>query len=287
MKVILSRKGLDSTYCDIANLCINNTELVMLPIMSKNNTATYKDLSLCENPTTSNVVEQIFNHSKTINTDTHCHVDPNLINFYKVDSFLGSLGQVNSSQAHLLNQGVSVGDIFIFFGLFNDCNTSQSEVKVFKSKSKHIIFGYLQIGEIVYPNSLSNKERHDYESKYSWLKLHPHWNKEIEDFSNDKNNCIYIARETCTFDNSIKGYGTFNFDKDLVLTKSSESTPTHWELSKELQGLKISYHNDNSQKKDYFQSALRGQEFVIEECPQAEQWAINLIKKYSKNRGVK
>ena len=159
MKVILSRKGLDSTYCDIANLCINNNELVMLPIISKNNTAIYRDLSLCENSTTFNVVEQVFNYSKTINIDTHCHADPNLINFYNVDSFLGSLGQVNSSQTHLKKQNVKEGDIFIFFGLFNDCNTLQNEVKVFKSKNRHIIFGYLQIGEIVYPNSLSNKER--------------------------------------------------------------------------------------------------------------------------------
>jgi hypothetical protein len=44
--------------------------------------------------------------------------------------------------------------------------------------------------------------------------------------------------------------------------------------------VQISYHGEDSKygwKEDYFQSALKGQEFVIEEHTKAEEWAKRLI----------
>ena len=72
------------------------------------------------------------------------------------------------------------------------------------------------------------------------------------------------------------------YQKDLILTKQGQSKYSHWNLPNELKGLEISYHTQNSYKEDYFQSACRGQEFVIEESPNAEKWAQNLIKTHTK-----
>ena len=288
MRVILSRKGLDSAFDTLANMLIfsydseqkkPNAEMVMLPIPDKASKTTYNYLNFCNNISKSKKILDALNQYKNIDKETTCHVDPNIVNFFMKKKFLGSIGQVDQAQTHLENHKVGVGDLFIFFGLFNDWGDTHNVLFTATKRQDHIVFGYLQIGEIIYTNALTQKQRKDYEKKYPWLINQPHWN---EDYKDRKNNCIYIARETCTFDEKIKGYGMFNYNKELVLTKQGENSPTHWQLPKDLQGLDISYHTKANQKEDYFQAVCRGQEFVIEECPQAENWAINLIKKYSK-----
>ena len=347
MKVILSRKGLDTSFGDNAgNLLLFNqdkskAELIMLPISELDSYRTYSDtlnhwgldsgngdsykkyMYLFEN---FKFLEKYYplrrwdnrlvEEEREINPEnlwsSWCHPDPDIMPHERP---FGTFGQVGPAQSHLENQKVGVNDLFIFFGLFNEGVDYYDKVIYFNSKKqKHIMFGYLQIGEIIKTSDLNENQIKYYDKKYNpYIGLNPHWDYNYDPYDSywptympapdntvqpkyklrkkhywiDKTNCIYVSRETCTFDENIKGFGMFEFDENLILTKQGESAPTHWELPQELQGLKISYHNDNSQKKDYFQSALRGQEFVIEECPQAEQWALNLIKKYSKNRGVK
>lgn len=42
----------------------------------------------------------------------------------------------------------------------------------------------------------------------------------------------------------------------------------------------MTYHTEKSWKDGYFQSAARGQEFVVEENQAIEMWARRLIEKY-------
>ena len=55
-------------------------------------------------------------------------------------------------------------------------------------------------------------------------------------------------------------------------------TRSKWELPDIFREVSITYHNKKSWKDNYFQSACRGQEFVIEENDLIENWAINIIK---------
>ncbi|MDR6847721.1 hypothetical protein J2Y57_000916 [Sphingomonas sp. BE137] len=55
-------------------------------------------------------------------------------------------GQCGAAQSHLSNQGVGVGDIFLFFGLFADEATGERH---------HRIFGYLRVEEAAAPSSLA------------------------------------------------------------------------------------------------------------------------------------
>jgi len=286
MKVVLSRKGLDSTFSNKANMLIfdkNNNkvsaELVMLPIPEKDSGVNYRLLNLCKNVDRSIKICKALKQYKNISENVDCHADPNLVNYFNQKEFLGSMGQVDQSQSHLESSEIKIGDIFIFFGLFNDCAEMNNEIFVASKRQCHIMFGYMQVGDIVYTNKLTSEQRKDYEKKYPWIVLQPHWNNNYKD---KINNCIYIARETCTFDKTIKGYGMFDYNKNLELTKKGEGSPTHWKLPRKLKRLDISYHTKENHKKGYFQAAMRGQEFVIEENKKAEKWAINLIKKYAR-----
>lgn len=134
------------------------------------------------------------------------------------------------------------------------------------------MFGYLQIDRIIYPHK---------ENLTEWVKKQPHANgyKRL----NNNSNCIYIARENCTFNKNIKGYGMFKYNEELDLTKRG-MTRTKWDLPVIFKNLSITYHNTDSWKDGYFKSACRGQEFVIEENIEIEKWAINLIENHSVNK---
>ena len=74
----------------------------------------------------------------------------------------------------------------------------------------HIIFGYLQIGKImkIRPNTKTP----------SWMDYHPHIDSDGRRKS--RNNTIYIASDTLSWNSALPGAGTFNFYEDLVLTKA-------------------------------------------------------------------
>lgn len=74
----------------------------------------------------------------------------------------------------------------------------------------------------------------------------------------------------------------FTYNEELDLSKKG-MTRTCWELPEFFKNKKITYHNKESWKDGYFKSACRGQEFVIEENKEIENWAIHLIEKYSTN----
>jgi len=67
------------------------------------------------------------------------------------------------------------------------------------------------------------------------------------------------------------------FNDKLVLTKKGLSR-SKWDLHDCFKGCEISYHKEDSWKDGYFQSAAIGQEFVIKDNDQVEEWARDLIE---------
>ncbi len=283
MKVILSKKGLDSSN-SIKPITINNKQMLFLPIPSDNNydTERYSEIFIDKISLLYYCKEMgidygyIKEKEVPINGTTNCHLDPQLLDYFGYadfkgsDKFKGNFGQVLSAQKHLENSKVQVNDLFLFYGWYNDKN---------KPNGKHTIFGYLQIGEIIKVNELTPDQKQDIINKYPWLHHQPHW------YSKETNNTIYIARETCTFDKKIKGYGMFKYNNKLDLTANDMTLKTCWKIPK-LKNCKVSFKDKNGHSNfnelGQFRVADRCQELVIEECPQAEKWAINLIKKYAK-----
>ena len=284
MKVILSKKGLDSSFSSKPVLIVDN-EMVFMPIIAiEEQELKYSQIKLGNSnmlTNLKNLVDGTFyiNDKKVeITKDSRCHLDPQLINYFGCENFRGSFGQIKSSQKHLKNNNVQEEDLILFYGWYKDKNDK------LHTNGKNVFFGYMQIGEIINVSNLDEKQRKEYEKQYSWLKYQPHWkNKDI--YSQKDNNTIYIAREFCTFDDTIKGYGMFKYDKALDLTADDKNAKSCWKIPP-LAGLKTSRKGGNGKNSfnelGQFRAPSRNQEIVIENSKKAEEWAVNLIKKYAK-----
>lgn len=173
-------------------------------------------------------------------------------------------GQAGSSQGHLDKQGVKKGDLFLFFGRVRQTVLKGNRLTYVKNAPViHLIFAYLQVGEI-YKNSFP-----------SHIKHHPHAGK---NFINNSSNAIYEATEKLSFMENLKGSDCLKFHEDLILSKKGLSK-SKWNLPESFKKVNISYHSKASFKEGYFQSAAKGQEFVISDGELLMDWVKNIIKK--------
>lgn len=277
MKVILSRKGFDSAHGGYPSPILPNGKLVSLPIPS-NNFTKYSDLKLDYKHTYFDLMKQLNPKIKfdekwhELTKNTECHLDPDVYKevIERPKDWKALFGQIGGAQTHLKKR-VGVGDLFLFFGTFRKIKKIDGKI-IFdpEDSEKHIIFGYLQISEIieVKPNTKLLK----------WMIHHPHAEKSRRD---RKNNTLYVARKTL-LDTKLPGASILRYHKDLVLTKENCSK-SRWKLPSFFKEVKISYHSNSSWKENYFQSACIGQEFVIPDNKKVEDWAKKLIKKNIKS----
>ncbi|HOD53512.1 MAG TPA: hypothetical protein PKJ08_03185 [Candidatus Cloacimonadota bacterium] len=282
MKIILSRKGFDSSAGGYASPILDGKRLISLPIpenMSEmvedypvyNNR--YSSLKVNENMSYLDLMNQLLPGDKKklilesekidLNQDTICHFDPQ-INSTKNDDknskYKGLFGQSGSANSHLLKTcKVTKGDLFLFFGWFKDTQKIDEKYKFIPDSDKHVIWGWLEINEIVDVSTL-NKEKKDH------LNKHPHlW---MNNYHN--NNSIYLSTDKLCFNNRLPGAGVFPYDKSLVLTKDGMSR-SKWDLPSIFKD-RFCNKNYNKFNDDYFQSVYRGQEFVIEADDQIIEW---------------
>lgn len=285
MRIILSRKGFDSTFGKMTNLIVNNKELVMIPIpeqCSSKKLYKYEDL---KNLSHDEQLEKFIKEEILKRVDNeYCHADPDLVNFHNEPNFKGVLGQVDTAQRHLKKNNVGKGDIFIFFGLFANASIVGNKLEIdFKSK-KHIIYGYLQVGEFY-----DKSKFHEITKKeYSGIRENPHLKDDF--YKENETNTIYVASEKLTIGDQVtdyKGYGIFNYNESLNLTIENEDiNPNHlltcWNLPSMFKGCEITYHNkEKSQKPNCFMSAKRGQEFIVKDFndeKQLKEWFDEVFK---------
>lgn len=266
MKIILSRKGMDSNTGGIASPILPNGTLLSLPIPSDDK-ITYSSIQW-DGKSYLDIIKEL--NPKTIyNTYSHCHLDPDL-RFEATDrqiNWMPSFGQTGASLTELRKNDVSIGDIFLFFGWFKETEYHNGRLR-YKPKSKdiHIIFGYMQIGEII----------ESYTDIPHWLKYHPHANLELYENAWHKNqNAIYLPTKELSLFPDLPGSGTFQYNQKRVLTKEGYSR-SRWEFPESMKGTPIS-HNPFGWKDDYFQSVGRGQEFVIDGNPNVLDWVKSLF----------
>jgi len=266
MKVILSRKGFDSVYGGYPSPILPDGRMISFPIPSTSDhiQTSYSDLQLDSQTTYYDLMQML--GMKKWSKDTKCHLDPDIRRDVKnrKSGWKACFGQCDKAQAHLHNQKVTKGDLFLFFGWFRHTRKCNDGWK-FEDKGFHTIFGYMQIGEKVEINESFKAQ--------NWMKEHPHLDKNF----NYPNNVIYIARDHLSWDQNLSGAGVFSFDEELVLTKK-RLTPSRWNLPEFFKDAEISHHSKDSWKDGYFQSAYPGQEFVIQDHRKVENWAKNLIQ---------
>lgn len=256
MKVILSRKGFDSAAGGIPSPILPDGTLLSMPIPA-DNANTYDELFVGEKS-----YMQILKELKPSFQKSNCHLDPDIRKdcCVRADNWVAAFGQAGAALTHLENQGVGEGDLFLYFGWFRKTEyTPDGKLQFVKgAPDVHVIFGYLQIGKIL--------KGADQMESVLW---HPHVGYR------DSLNAILVASDR-VLDLDKPGYGVFSYDERLVLTKPGEQR-SRWLLPQCLQGKNLSYHSAKNIRDGYFQSAMRGQEFVIEADDDILDWVKSLM----------
>ena len=286
MRIVLSRKGFDSTNGGIASPVFEDGSAVSLPIPGGRR-APLK-LSDLRAPGTAyggdlgTLAEQL--GRGRVRSGTHCHLDPDLETGTgpEVPGWEAAFGQVGAAQRHLEYERVGRGDLFLFFGWFRDVEEHAGAYRYRRGgRSVHRLFGWLQVGEVLRVEDDTEAARR----RRPGLGRHPHlWGRWAP------TNTVYVAADMLTLDGApagTAGAGLFGRDEDggrLTLTAGGAKSRSEWRLPAgfgPIPGRKgLTYHRDAARWRvvdgeSRVRAAARGQEFVIDanEAPEAIGWA--------------
>ena len=280
MRIILSRKGFDTAAGGCPSPVFPDGSLLALPIPDARSTIPYSAIHGCGlnvgtlvNELTGNPYQE--NHG--------AHLDPDLIreSYPREPGWRPLLGQTGAAQSHLHNQGVEVGDLFLFFGLFREVMPTEKGWRfVPEARPFHALWGWLQIGAMHNVDELAYNE-------LAWARYHPHFRMET-----DPRNTLYVARKNIQLNGQTgktSGAGVFpTLTERLRLTATDASSPTRWLLPSFFYPKKgrppLSYHHkrerwQQTRKGCRLQAVARGQEFVLDgdAYPEAGGWLEQLL----------
>jgi hypothetical protein len=237
VKVVLSRKGFDSAAGGAPSPIVNGRPTSMPIPATRSSVTAYEDLGLGD------LVERIT--KKGIGRAHLCHHDP----MFVAEECI--FGQCDAAQSHLANQGVGVGDVFLFFGLFADPTTGERH---------HRFFGYLRVAET---HSVATMDE-EFRNELTQLR-HPHVLG-----IRSPNNTVYRG----------EGRAAAHAHEGLRLTRPG-GPPSSWNVPAWLGQRGLTYHSKQTRwiGERGLNSVARGQEFVcdIGDDPAAHMWVEDII----------
>jgi len=282
MKLILSRKGFDSSAGGVPSPIFPDGRMLSLPIPDKRSPIHY-DAIKYEGESIAPLVSSLTRGRIKPHYGAHFDPDLSIESLPRFDGWRPIFGQTGASQGHLCKNGVQPGDLFLFFGFFRRTTFANGKYAWLKgSRPIHAIWGWLQIGEIL-PVDIGKGRLYD------WAMYHPHcyWDP-------DKNNFLYISSSDLSLGRvvieDIGGAGTFpRFSATRQLTAPSASNPSLWKLPEWFFPRKgrrpLTYHSDMGRWRTTgdgteLRTAGRGQEFILDcdEYPETFSWLSQLIK---------
>lgn len=239
MKIIFSRKGFDSSAGGGPSPIVDGVPVTLpIPINEGPSRTTYGDLGLGEHVEAAS--------RGRYGGDALCHHDPMFL-----PDGRALLGQCSAAQTHLARNGVGIGDVFLFFGLFSEARAGKH----------HRIFGYLQVEDVT---PLANAAPQTV-SELSVLRF-PH----------------ALAMHSYN-DTVYRGLGAMakHAHEALRLTAPG-SSPSYWSVPAWLSETGLSYHGrpDRWLPGGRLRAVSRGQEFVtdIGERADARRWLDETIE---------
>lgn len=283
-KIILSRKGFDSSYGKGFSPILPNGKIFPIPIPSLN-----QEIGIPYNEIYTeygNLEEIIGSLGLRLPESRTAHLDPDIVYscLERENNWRGIFGQTGAASSHLKKSQIEIGDIFLFFGSFKPTFINENQKLVFKTTNEiHLIFGYLIIGDIIQVGDWNINDFKKNNPELKWAFYHPHLT--TDKFG--KQNTIYVAAKESQ---GSKGYGAFYYNKELILTNSGCSKSI-WRLPSFFHykyGTNITRHGNYSRylidNDNLILSTVGiGQEFVISGNPNVNKWAESLIscsKKY-------
>ena len=282
MKLILSRKGFDSQSGGCPSPIFPDGTLYSLPIPHDPSEITYGDLWHGDTNIGETVADLTHNRFGPKN---HAHLDPDInpVAYPRQAGWQPLFGQSGTAQGHLDNQGIRIGDLFLFFGLFQEVEKTSSGWRFVKDAPRqHILWGWLQIGEIHKADELAKDE-------LPWSCYHPHRHPSRDRYSR---NTLYVASGGLHLgsESIAPGAGCFlGFHEPLVLTNPNGSGVTDWRLPQcfypDNDKSPLTYHprkfwkSEPDDKYAYVQREGPGQEFVLDldQYPDVTDWLVRSI----------
>jgi hypothetical protein len=134
VKVVLSRKGFDSSFGDAPSPILPDGRMISLPIPVLWGSQRYRDVIVNGEPVWP-LVESVT--AGRLKRDDLCHHEPVLEGPHP------AFGQVSTAQRHLAGNGIGEGDLVPFFGWFRAWNS--------KEWGFHAIYGWMEVGAVHQP----------------------------------------------------------------------------------------------------------------------------------------
>ncbi|MBU2954924.1 hypothetical protein [Marinobacter sp. F3R08] len=281
MRLILSRKGFDSSAGGCPSPVLTDGSLCVLPIPDPQSRIRYDDV-LFKNRRLGKIVRDLT--GGRIRGRHGAHLDPDLVAdaYPREAGWRPVLGQTGAAQGHLRNQGVAAGDLFLFFGVFRHAEMHDRCWRfVPGSRPFHAIWGWLHVGGVHAIDQLPP-------DALPWARYHPHFHGQP-----DTGNTLYESSSGGQWPvgtHIFPGSGVFpKLRDDLILSDPQSRLPTRWRLPSAFypgeDRQPLSYHgNQNrwalSEPCCYLNCAARGQEFVLDlkAYPDLTDWLAGLLR---------
>lgn len=228
MKVILSRKGFDSSYGGIPSAIMPDNGLVSFPIPRR--TETYLSNLHYEGMS----YKELHADLAGWYGDMSCHLDPDLDcsrhGLAKGKKFVAAFGQSGPALKVLQDAGVGEGDLFLFFGWFRHVAKGDDGIYHYVRRSRsyegndlHLIWGYLQVDKIL-------KTADEIRKTVPW---HPHAQEDFIKMKKRENqdNWVFLARKNLSFAPSQSGAKILPYETKRVLTMEGACRST-WKHDK-------------------------------------------------------
>jgi hypothetical protein len=186
----------------------------------------------------------------------------------------------SAAEAHLQKNGVTAGDLFLFFGRFREAERRDGRYSYRRGAPDiHIIFGWLQVGAVI---SCEQQRL----CAFEWARYHPHFR--------EGDGTAYISTEALRLGYQLDrtpGGGQFaRYHDCLRLTAPDTVNRRVWQMPPWFYPRRgrcpLTYHPHRASFKRsgshvILHSAARGQEFILDTryYPEAIGWARKLIQK--------
>ena len=283
MKIILSRKGLNSSFGAVPSPLFPDGTLWSLPIPAAvdcGGTLRYGDVRFGEHAL-GNLVRDL--SGGRIAANQPVHLDPDLCHasLNRMPGWRPLFGQCGAAETHLQAQGVGPGDLFLFFGWFRQAeHLGEGYRYVAGAPDMHVLFGWMHVAARLPLSAEATVP--------PWARYHPH----CQHAPFAAPNSLYVAAEQLDLPGvsvTLPGAGGWtHFRPPLQLTAPGMSRSV-WRLPAWFhphgRDTVLSYHarSDRWQLHDdhvLLRTVGRGQEFVLD-CDaysEALAWVAELFE---------
>lgn len=283
-KLVLSRKGFDSTYGGVPSPILPDGRMIPLPIPAAHDRSTLADVDAGD-VDLGKLIADLTRGKHSL--ETRVHIDPDLDRSRprRLPGWRPALGQTGAAQTHLESRGVGPGDVFLFFGWFREVELVDGRWRYPKrAPHLHVLFGWLEVADVL-PIAT---ERDRCLALHPWIADHPHV-ASPEHYDNPRNT-LYVAPTQSRWIAGHPGGGLFRrFDPRLQLTAADQKKRSLWRLpawfAPGSDRPALSYHAKLSRwtrakEHCYLQTVAKGQEFVLDarHYPDARAWVTEVLR---------